>query len=94
MDPFQWIGFLGMIFIIAAYGLSQFEVIAQSSWRYLLLTLCGAVFLLISLTVHFNLGSFLIQVFWIAIALAGMLKKLRDERAMISKVTSPQDAID
>ena len=94
MDPFQLISFLGMICIIAAYGLSQFEVIAQSSWRYLLLNLCGAIFLLISLTVHFNLGSFLIQVFWIAIALAGMLKKLRDERTMMSKIASSQDVVD
>ena len=84
MDLFQWIGFVGMVFIIIAYGTNQFQIVSQNSWYYLLLNLVGAILLLISLSIHFNLGSFLIQVFWIAIAIAGMFKKIRDQRELIS----------
>jgi len=38
------------------------------------INLIGAILLLISLCVHFNLGSFIIEVFWILITLYGIIK--------------------
>jgi len=74
MDIFQWIGFAGMVFIVWAYFILQMGNHGIDSLYYQLLNLIGAILLLISLLVHFNLGSFLIEVFWIIITLYGMLK--------------------
>lgn len=77
MDIFQLIGFIGMIFVVVAYFLLQTEKKKISSWTYQVLNLIGAILLLISLFVHFNLGSFVIEVFWIAITVFGMYKNLK-----------------
>lgn len=77
MDVFQFIGFIGMIFVVIAYFLLQTEKQKITSLTYQLLNLIGAILLLISLFVHFNLGSFVIEIFWITITLYGMYKNLR-----------------
>ena len=77
MDIFQIIGFVGMIFVVIAYFLLQTEKQKITSLTYQLLNLSGAILLLISLFVHFNLGSFVIEIFWIAITLYGMYKNLK-----------------
>jgi len=74
MDIFQAIGFIGMIFIVWAYFLLQAGKYSIDSLYYQLLNLIGAILLIISLFVHFNLGSFLIEVFWIGITLYGLYK--------------------
>lgn len=76
MDIFQWIGFLGMAFVVFAYLLLQTKKYTIESMQYQLLNLVGAILLLISLFVHFNLGSFIIEVFWIIITLYGMYKNI------------------
>lgn len=74
MDIFQIIGFIGMLFVVYAYYLLQAQKVKISSLKYQFLNLIGAILLIISLIVHFNLGSFLIEVFWIVITIYGMLK--------------------
>lgn len=81
MDIFQWIGFVGMLCIVWAYFLLQRGNYGIDSLPYQLLNLVGAVLLIISLLVHFNLGSFLIEVFWIVITLYGMYKNLKKAKA-------------
>ena len=78
MDFFQWLGFAGMICIVVAYFLLQLGVYDIQALQYQLLNLIGAIALIISLLVHFNLGSFLIEVFWIMITLYGVFKTLRN----------------
>lgn len=74
MDIFQWIGFAGMACIVYAYYLLHADKVEKDDRNYQWLNLIGAILLTISLLVHFNLGSFLIEVFWIAITLYGMIK--------------------
>lgn len=74
MDIFQFIGFLGMICVVGAYFLLQIGKASSDSVVFLSINLIGAVLLIISLLVHFNLGSFLIEVFWIIITLIGFYK--------------------
>ncbi|WP_169973765.1 MULTISPECIES: hypothetical protein [unclassified Campylobacter] len=74
MDIFQFIGFLGMICIVLAYFLLQIGKMTSADLSYQLINLAGAILLIISLLVHFNLGSFLIEVFWIFITLYGIFK--------------------
>jgi predicted membrane protein len=80
MDIFQVIGFIGMIFIVWAYYILQMGKYTHDSLYYQLLNLVGAILLLISLCVHFNLGSFIIEVFWIIITLYGMYKNKKEKK--------------
>ncbi|WP_321468276.1 CBU_0592 family membrane protein [Halarcobacter sp.] len=80
MDIFQLIGFIGMVFVVVAYFLLQTEKKKITSWTYQVLNLIGAILLLISLFVHFNLGSFIIEIFWIIITILGMYKNLKGNR--------------
>ena len=80
MDFFQWLGFAGMICIVIAYFFLQLGMYDIHALNYQLLNLVGAIALIISLLVHFNLGSFLIEVFWIMITLYGLFKTLRNKR--------------
>ncbi len=75
MDAYQITGFIGMLFIVYAYFLLQTKRADFDDFRYQYLNLIGAILLTISLLVHFNLGSMLIEIFWIAITLYGMFAK-------------------
>ena len=80
MDIYQFIGFVGMLCIVWAYFLLQVEKYTVNSFAYQLLNLVGAILLTISLFVHFNLGSFIIEIFWIVITLYGMYKNLKEKK--------------
>jgi len=80
LDIFQIIGFLGMICIVYAYLLLQIGSYDSKSLKFQYINLIGAVLLLISLCVHFNLGSFIIEVFWIIITIFGIFKYYKEKR--------------
>jgi len=80
MDIYQWIGFVGMAFVVVAYLLLQVNKYTIKSLEYQLLNLVGAILLLISLFVHFNLGSFVIEVFWIIITLYGIFVNIKTKK--------------
>ena len=74
MDLFQIIGFLGMICVVGAYLLLQLQIVSNKNLSFQIINLIGAILLIISLCIHFNLGSFLIEIFWIIITLFGIYK--------------------
>ena len=80
MDIYQWIGFIGMAFVVIAYLFLQTNKYTIRSLQYQLLNLIGAILLLISLFVHFNLGSFIIEIFWIIITIYGIVVNLKDKK--------------
>ena len=80
MDIYQWIGFLGMIFIVIAYLFLQTNKYSINSLQYQLLNLIGAILLLISLFVLFNLGSFIIEIFWIIITIYGIIINIKRKK--------------
>ncbi|QJT71198.1 putative permease [Vibrio phage vB_VcorM_GR11A] len=53
---------------------------AHDTWKFILVNITGAVILTITLCFHFNLGSFLIEIFWITGGLIGISKKLRSRQ--------------
>lgn len=76
---FHILGFAGMIAVVSAYyGLvnGRWE---KDAYDFNGLNLFGGITLLISLLYHFNLGSFVIEIFWIAIALQGIFKKYKNK---------------
>jgi predicted membrane protein len=71
------IGMLGTMLVVLAYYLLQLERTDPKGLTYNLINLVGAILLLISLCFHFNLASFVIEIFWIAASLIGLWKYLR-----------------
>ena len=68
------VGMTGVACVLAAFFLLQIEKVRGDSLLYLLLNLAGACLLIVSLTVTFNLASFVIEVCWLAISLFGLAK--------------------
>ena len=79
LDTYSVIGFVGTACIIAAY--------AYLTWKdepnpFILhgTNLVGAALLTVSLVVHTNLPSLVLEGFWAAIAIWGLAKALRERR--------------
>lgn len=66
------VGTLGSALIILCYALCQFEKIELTSNTANWINLVGAFMLTFSLVFNFNLGSFIIEIFWIGIATYGL----------------------
>jgi predicted membrane protein len=70
----DFVGLAGVSCILAAYFLLQIEKVRGDSVAYLVLNLCGAILLIVSLMVTFNLASFVIEICWLAISIFGLSK--------------------
>jgi hypothetical protein len=68
------IGMVGTLFVVGSYFLMQLNKLDPKGLRFNLINLLGAIFLLLSLFVHFNLASFVIELFWIAASILGIYK--------------------
>lgn len=73
------IGVFGTACVVGAYVLQQMDKIDSKSFAYNFWNLLGAIFLLISLMVHFNLASFIIELFWIAASVLGLAKYFKSK---------------
>lgn len=71
------IGILGSTLIVAAYAYNVYAPLVNA-FIYNGANLLGAVLLTISLLIHFNLASLLLEIVWIAIALGGLWKAHRE----------------
>ncbi|CAA0126221.1 Uncharacterised protein [Halioglobus japonicus] len=71
------IGMLGTVLVVLAYFLLQLDRTDPKGLSYNMLNLAGAILLLFSLCFHFNLASFVIEIFWITASLIGLWKYLR-----------------
>ena len=76
------VGLIGSALIVAAYAYSN---VAKSMNFVLfnLTNLAGAIFLCVSLTVHFNLASMVLEFVWMTIAIFGLVKALLERRRAI-----------
>jgi hypothetical protein len=78
MDIFaNVVGMLGTAAVVGAYFLLQVDKIDAKGLAFNLINLIGASFLLFSLVIHFNLASFVIELFWIAASLIGLYQYFR-----------------
>lgn len=66
------VGIIGVGMIVLAYFLLSSERLTSQDRRYHLLNFVGAVLILLSLLVHWNLPSFVIEVIWIGVSLYGL----------------------
>ncbi len=71
------IGLIGVGLIVVAYGLISTEKLSHRDKTYHILNLIGAVLILLSLLVHWNLPSFVIECVWIAISIYGIWRAVK-----------------
>ena len=71
------IGMLGTLLVVLAYYMLQLERADPKGLRYNVMNLAGAALLLFSLCFHFNLASFVIEIFWLGASLIGLWKYWR-----------------
>lgn len=71
------IGLCGVALILIAYFSLQTERIAAEDWRFSAINGVGALLILVSLYFTFNLASFVIEIFWLAISAYGLWKAWR-----------------
>lgn len=83
LDPqvANYIGFAGTFCIIAAYAYLTF-VSAPNPFALHGTNLTGAALLTVSLLVHTNMASLVLEGFWAAIATYGLVKAVRQRRVI------------
>ena len=69
------IGLIGSALMVAAFAYSNLAAVIDFR-LFNLLNMIGALLLIASLTVHFNLASMALEIVWAAIALFGLTKSL------------------
>jgi hypothetical protein len=77
MSLYDAAGMLGAILVIVAYFATQQRWLSAEDWRFPAINLVGAVLVLISLAVDWNLASFVIELFWLVISAYGLFKSAR-----------------
>lgn len=84
LDIYSLIGFFGTACIIGAYAYLTY---VDEPNRYILhgTNLTGAALLTVSLLVHTNWPSLVLEGFWAAIAIFGLVKALRMQRSKDTK---------
>lgn len=87
LDIYSLIGFFGTACIIGAYAYLTYVEVPNP---YILhgTNLAGAALLTVSLIVHTNWPSLVLEGFWAAIAITGLIKAARKRRSH-SKPTQP-----
>jgi hypothetical protein len=75
------VGMAGTFLVVGAFFLLQLNKANPKGLLYNLMNLCGALFLLFSLCINFNLASFVIEIFWIAASLIGLYGYLKNKKA-------------
>ena len=70
-------GLIGSFIVVTAYLLNQTGHLASSDWRFPAANLVGAAAILLSLTDAWNLPAAVIEFFWAAISLYGLVRAWR-----------------
>lgn len=66
----------GVIVIITVYLLLQLDKLSSSAVSYSLLNAVGALMVMISLVINFNLAAFVVECFWFLISMVGLVRRV------------------
>jgi len=77
LDLFTVCGIIGAACFITAYFAALQGLLAPTHWRFPALNLVGASLVLVSLFDAWNLPSVILEAFWGAMSLYGLIRNLR-----------------
>ena len=77
---YDFIGNVGVFLILLSYLLLQINKIKNNSLFYNLTNGLGAALILVSLYFEFNLSAFIIESFWLAFSLIGIVKYFKSQK--------------
>ena len=76
MDIFiEVIGWIGAVLIVGAYSLNINGKLSSRSVIYIISNLVGGIFFTINTLVHHAYPSMLVNIIWVVIAIAALMKK-------------------
>jgi len=73
------ISMIGMACVVFAYFAVERDWLDNKNIKFYVINLIGAILLLISLLINFNLGSFVIEIFWITISMMGIINHYKNK---------------
>jgi hypothetical protein len=73
------IGIIGSILFISAFVYANMAKVMNKLW-FNIANLAGAILLLISLSVHYNLAAVVLEIAWGGVAIAGIVAALKARR--------------
>lgn len=76
MPPIKLLGLLGAGCYILNYVLLTSRVLSSEHWLFFMMNLTASTLVMISLSHEFNTASAVIQSFWIAVSLWGLVTRL------------------
>ena len=76
-DLYTACGFMGAIVLMAAYFSNLRGWLESQGWRFPAANVAGSAMILVSLYHQWNLPSVVIECFWAAISLYGLVRNLR-----------------
>ena len=77
MDVYTAAGIVGAGLVVVAYFANQQGWLASEDWRFPAANLVGAGLILVSLAVDWNLPAAVIEGFWAAISVYGLVRRRR-----------------
>ena len=77
LDPFTLAGIVGTAIIIAAYFGNQQGWLKGEDWRFPFANLAGSILMISSLVTAWNLSLAVIEGFWSAISIYGLIRIAR-----------------
>ena len=75
LGMYRAVGLLGAACFIGAYFATQQRWLNSDDWRYPAANLAGAVLVMVSLFAEWNLPSVVLEVFWAAISVYGLINR-------------------
>ncbi|MBI3516269.1 MAG: hypothetical protein HY060_19735 [Proteobacteria bacterium] len=77
MDLYTAAGIVGAGLVVVAYFANQQGWLASEDWRFPAANLLGACLILVSLWIDWNLPAAVIEGFWVAISIYGLVRHRR-----------------
>ena len=81
LDSADFVGSVGTLIVVAAYFATQMRYLNSDELLFPIANLGGSLLISFSLIFNFNLASALMELFWIAISLVGIVRRIRERLA-------------